>query len=1256
MGTQKWAFKFSEAPSSPAIGSDGTLYIASGYNLYAINPDGSQKWIFPTEYFISCPAIGSDGTVYIESWYVLYAIKPDGSLKWKFSPNKDILGPVAISSDGTIYVGSNTNALYAINPNGSKKWAFTTELRDYPSSPVISSDGTVYIKSSQKLYAINPDGSQKWFFSKGSSFLYAFGEPAISSDGTIYVGCQDKNLYAINPNGSQKWAFPTVYGTYYSSPAIGGDGTIYVGSLDNKLFAINPDGSQKWEFSTKDDIYSSPAIGSDGTIYVGSTDNKFYAINPDGSQKWAFVTGGDVYSPAIGIDGTIYVGSSDKKLYAIYSSSNGLASGPWPKYRNNNYNLGTYPKANFTASPINSLTNAPIIFTNLSFPIYTNFKWDFGDGNSSIELSPTHAYQKGGTYSVVLTAKGEGFANSCTRKNYIIVRSPIKPIANFSASPVSGMVPLKVCFYDSSTGDIENLKWNFGDSTSSNERNPTHQYDVVGIYTVVLQAIGPGGQDIAMKTNYINVRHPIPPSAAFSVSPSVGKAPLNVIFSDNSSGDITSYLWDFGDGSTSTLQNPVHTFATLGGKSVTLKVVGPAGESIIKKENVVYIAGHNVPSIDFSASKVSGKLPLTVTFSESSRDTINSRLWDFGDGQVSNDMNPTHTYTSIGSYSVSLTAKNSGGFNTVSKSSLINVTSDDVLRILRGESKSISKTFNTSGCSGATTVDITTYMPYYIYYNNQSITASSNMVTFNFKISADINAPHGSNPIQIKYEPRLYSCGPFTLFYTVLTANAPTIYIDTLPQKGMAPLNVKFSHRASGLVSSYLWNFGDGQTSSLQNPDHTYSVPGIYTVRLTLAGSCGSSTETKFNHIIVTEPETNVKVPLLTGWNLISWNVDTPNDSTTVLLASILPKIKVALGFEKIGQTFDPMLPSLSSLPLMDHLHGYWIKMTSPDTLIVSGLKADPSITPIPCETGWNLVSYLPSQADSTSHGFSSVINNMTVALGYNGAGQTFVPQLRSFSTLKVMAPYLGYWLRLNQPANLLYPQPLSGIIPMLQATPMLTKSAGNGTESIAGFINPTNEWINLYGQNIVYRGSLLPIGTAVTARDREGNECGLFIVHQAGTFGLMPVYRDDPTTEIDEGTKPGEEINLYFGNERVPISLKWTEMGDVIDVADKMTGVQENFNQISTSYILSQNYPNPFNPHTTIGYQLPRDVHVTIKVYNTLGQEIVTLVDQQMKAGEQQVVWDGRDQRGSRATSGLYIYTIEAGEFKEMKKMLLLY
>ena len=87
----------------------------------------------------------------------------------------------------------------------------------------------------------------------------------------------------------------------------------------------------------------------------------------------------------------------------------------------------------------------------------------------------------------------------------------------------------------------------------------------------------------------------------------------------------------------------------------------------------------------------------------------------------------------------------------------------------------------------------------------------------------------------------------------------------------------------------------------------------------------------------------------------------------------------------------------------------------------------------------------------------------------------------------------------------------------------------------------------------------------------------------------------------------------------------------------------------------LNKNYPNPFNPQTTISYVLQQKKHVTIDVYNILGQKIITLVDEEKNPGRHQVVWDGSNDKGSKVASGIYLYRMITPEYRESKKMLYL-
>jgi hypothetical protein len=364
-------------------------------------------------------------------------------------------------------------------------------------------------------------------------------------------------------------------------------------------------------------------------------------------------------------------------------------------------------------------------------------------------------------------------------------------------------------------------------------------------------------------------------------------------------------------------------------------------------------------------------------------------------------------------------------------------------------------------------------------------------------------------------------------------------------------------------------------------------------------------------------------------------------------LKDILPRVEVVLGFENGGLTYDPDHPEFSNLIIADHLHGYWIYMNEVDTLEVTGAPVDPAATPIYCESGWNLVSYLPNNPDSVAHALTGVIDNLIVALGYKNGGMTYDPTLPEFSTLRVLCPTFGYWLKLTQADTLLYPEPL----------PELQCPYGSSVGALAkgGGILPTNEWMSIYGTDIKLDGEPLPEGTLVKAVDADGVVCGEFTVTTPGRFGMMPIYRDDPTTEIDEGAEPGDNITIYFNEFEVPIKVTWTSLGDLIDLGEVIASTVGKLTTLPKVYALSQNYPNPFNPETTIKYQLPKASHVSLKIWNILGQEIRTLVDEDKEAGFYTLQWDARDNLDRRVASGVYLYRIEAGDFRMTRKMLIL-
>jgi len=371
-GMLRWEFRAAgPVHSSPAIGVDGTVYVAADYparSVYAVNAaTGQRLWEFQTSCcnVRSSPAVGSDGTVYVGSGDSrVYALDgATGSKRWEFQTGSYVFSSPAVGSDGTVYVGSSDNKIYALNgATGQKLWEFAAGdqmAHVVSSSPAIGSDGTVYVGSADaKVYALHgATGQKRWEFATGGE---VWSSPAIGADGTVYVGSNDNKVYALNgATGEKRWEFETG-SQVWSSPGIGGDGTVYVGSSDEKVYALDgATGQKRWESQTGFYVSSSPAIGADGTVYVGSNDNSIYALNgTTGLKLWEYRTGAiELSSPVIGADGTVYVGSVEGRLYALSSSSvGGLANSPWPKFRQNARNTGRVEAP--SASP--QITEQPV--------------------------------------------------------------------------------------------------------------------------------------------------------------------------------------------------------------------------------------------------------------------------------------------------------------------------------------------------------------------------------------------------------------------------------------------------------------------------------------------------------------------------------------------------------------------------------------------------------------------------------------------------------------------------------------------------------------------------------------------------------------------------------------------------------------------------------------------------------------------------------------------------------------------------------
>lgn len=363
--------------------------------------------------------------------------------------------------------------------------------------------------------------------------------------------------------------------------------------------------------------------------------------------------------------------------------------------------------ADFSSDVASSCAGLPVNFTDLSTGAITSWSWDFGDGNTSTEQNPSHAYAAPGTYTVTLTASSENCGNDEVKTNYLTVGGA--PTGAFVGSPLSGNAPVTVNFTDQSTGNPASWSWDFGDGGISMQQHPSHTYNTAGDYTVQLTVTNTCGTDAETKTTYIHVDPCVPPSANFSGSATSGNAPFTVNFSDQSTGSPDSWSWDFGDGGTSTQPNPSHTFTVAGDFTIQLTVTNVCGSHTETKTNYIHVDPCIPPIADFTGSPTSGNAPLTVNFTDQSTGNPSSWSWDFGDGSISTQQNPTHIYNIAGDYTVTLTVSNNCGSDGETKMNYITVNASPSGNLALNKPTSASSTYGDHSASLATDGNNSTY-------------------------------------------------------------------------------------------------------------------------------------------------------------------------------------------------------------------------------------------------------------------------------------------------------------------------------------------------------------------------------------------------------------------------------------------------------------------------------------------------------------------------------------------------------------------
>jgi len=401
--------------------------------------------------------------------------------------------------------------------------------------------------------------------------------------------------------------------------------------------------------------------------------------------------------------------------------------------------------------------------------------------------------------------------------------------ADFTSYHMQG---LTVQFMDASAGGGGTRHWSFGDGGASTLLNPLHTYSQPGDYTVLLTIGDPGGTcyDSIFRTIHVWDSLAGPCNAAFSVYPD-SNAVYSYQFIDQSSGNIAGWFWNFGDGYTSALQNPSHAYSQPGYYMVCLSIQGADSSCFDFTCDTLFVG--NTPDCNAEFSYYNFQTaPLTIHFNNTSVGGNGINLWSFGDGTFSTEENPIYTFQQNGQYLVGLSIGDSisGCYDyTFTEVQVWDSTGGGCNADFRIESDSLNPTYTFHFIDQSTGNIISRFWDF-----GDGITSAEQNPIHTYSQNGTYNAC-------LSIQGADSSCYDNTC-KTLFVGTSPachaefTYYGDSL-NSGPIIQFVDQSTTGTGSISSWFWQFGDGTTSNLQNPVHTYPASGVYLATLTIQGA-----------------------------------------------------------------------------------------------------------------------------------------------------------------------------------------------------------------------------------------------------------------------------------------------------------------------------------------------------------------------------------------------------------------------------------
>jgi PKD repeat protein len=488
----------------------------------------------------------------------------------------------------------------------------------------------------------------------------------------------------------------------------------------------------------------------------------------------------------------------------------------------------TLCKAEFKWS-VDSINPYIIHFQNLSAADAISWYWDFGDGTTSTLSNPSHVYKSDGIYTATLSVIDQtAFCNSSISSRIVIGI----PGCNAFFMPIIDTLTRTVIFQNESAGAVMNYLWNFGDGTVSILKDPPiHQYMKFGVYDVSLTIRNDAG---TCMDEFVFRLSLTPPQCKSDFTVFVDSTYNVAYFKSKTQDPANKYYWIFGDGSTSTLSNPVHRFSQPGYFSAMLTVSNEKLGCIDSRKEIILIGSAGIDcKADFIYNVGEEN---NVFFSDKSSVPAKNYFWNFGDGQFSIEMNPSHKYPQPGYYNVCLTIYAENTIQNITCKKIL-VAEDEIAPCLA---------------------------QFYYLVNDSDLIVSLTDESFGIPDSWQWKFNDGwtsnlKNPVYITSRPDYYIAHLNIKNSVGCEDNA--FGLINVGKENVLKAGFSFIKRSGGLKadsypvdligvscgegSKLKWDFGDGTCdSTTTTPTHVYTAPGTYNVCYTVTDQVTGESDT----------------------------------------------------------------------------------------------------------------------------------------------------------------------------------------------------------------------------------------------------------------------------------------------------------------------------------------------------------------------------------------------------------------------------